>query len=115
MWDLTLDELLSLGFIGNKVYNICNKTGLNSIYYINEYSKTKRFTKIEGCGYTTDVQLRYLCECYRRAVIFLSNPAETTDIITSETTIEELLEKDPATGEFKTIPTKHAQAPDVKQ
>lgn len=94
MWDLTLDELLSLGFIGNKVYNICNKTGLNSIYYINEYSKTKRFTKIEGCGYTTDVQLRSLCKCYRRAVIFLLNPAETTDIITSETTIEELLEKE---------------------
>lgn len=92
MWDLTLDELLSLGFIGNKVYNICSKVGLNTLYCINEFSKTRTFTKIENCGHTTDTQLRSLCENYRRAIKVLSNPAETPHLITAETTIEELLE-----------------------
>ncbi len=92
MWDLTLDELLFLGFIGNKAYNVCSKADLRTLYNINEFSKTKSFREIQSCGTATDEQLRSLCENYRRAINVLSNSNDTTCLLTSETTIEQLRE-----------------------
>lgn len=92
MWDLTLDELRFLGFIGNKGYSICLKVGLHTLYGINEFSTERSFKEIANCGNTTDIQLRSLCETYRRAIGVLSNSDKTTNWITFETTIKQLLE-----------------------
>lgn len=92
MWDLSLDDLLILGFIGNKAYNICSKAGLKSIHSINEYSKVHYFSEIESCGVTTETLLLSLCESYRRALERLANSCDTTNTLTFETSLDYLLE-----------------------
>ncbi|MCM1502044.1 MAG: hypothetical protein NC115_05185 [Bacteroidales bacterium] len=52
----------------------------------------RSFKEITNCGNTTDIQLRSLCETYRKAIDILSNSDKTTNWITFETTIEQLLE-----------------------
>ena len=92
MWDLSLVELLDLGFIGNKAFNVCSKAGIKSLYSINEYSKVKTFTEIESCGKTTESLLLSLCESYRRAVTLLTNSFDTAIVITFDTSLDDLLE-----------------------
>ena len=94
MWDLTLEELLEQGFVNKKIYNICLKLGLSSLYWINEFSKVKSFTSIKSCGYATCMILRSLCEKYNQSVNLLQESPDISNFITFETTIEELFESD---------------------
>ena len=92
MWDLTLEELLSQGFINKQAYNICLKENLTTLYLINEFSKISSFTNIHRCGHTCAILLNSLCENYREAVNALNSSINIENLITFDTTIEQLFD-----------------------